>query len=337
MRRASFEPTFLDLDLDLDLELQAAAAASPSRMPFGTHNGFPRAKGSDVAYEAMKRELNAQARHLAEQRRVETSTGPRKWRPSMPPSAAASPSEDFFSFTSSGRAAAKMHQEDLEDFIMGSAGISPGSVMSPPQGVGREERTWALPSASSPLPASREELARLVQALRDAANSSSAAMKLAEVKYKTVCAERDAALIAAEDERSERETTELLLQDAAEELCTLRSRNRTLALSLAEMMRQSGRGDGSSGGGGGGGGGGEGNGAGQGSSSNFGLGHTRDAIEKAVKEAAALPAEERRKKIRALRLKWHPDKHEVLKEMAGEVSKMINECVSRLIKDVDDA
>ena len=61
----------------------------------------------------------------------------------------------------------------------------------------------------------------------------------------------------------------------------------------------------------------------------FGLTKTKEAIEKAVKEACALPEAERRKKINALRLKWHPDKHEVLGEMAEEVTKLINEAVER--------
>ena len=43
----------------------------------------------------------------------------------------------------------------------------------------------------------------------------------------------------------------------------------------------------------------------------FGLTKTKAAIEEAVHEACKLPAEERRKKLKALRLKWHPDKHEV--------------------------
>ena len=34
-----------------------------------------------------------------------------------------------------------------------------------------------------------------------------------------------------------------------------------------------------------------------------------------------LPEAERRRKLNALRLKWHPDKHEVLREMATEVAR----------------
>jgi chromosome segregation ATPase len=59
----------------------------------------------------------------------------------------------------------------------------------------------------------------------------------------------------------------------------------------------------------------------------FGLSRTKEAIEKAVKDAMKLPLDERKKKLKLLKAKWHPDKHEVLKEMAEEVSKMINSCI----------
>ena len=64
----------------------------------------------------------------------------------------------------------------------------------------------------------------------------------------------------------------------------------------------------------------------------FGMTHTRTraAIETAVREAAKLPEPERRRKLGQLRLKWHPDKHEVLKEMATEVTKLINDAIERL-------
>lgn len=61
----------------------------------------------------------------------------------------------------------------------------------------------------------------------------------------------------------------------------------------------------------------------------FGLEHTREAIEKAVREAATLPESERRKKLNALRLQWHPDKHHVLKDMANEVR--LRACPSPLV------
>ena len=60
-----------------------------------------------------------------------------------------------------------------------------------------------------------------------------------------------------------------------------------------------------------------------------------EAIEKAVKEAMALPEEERNRKLKQLKAKWHPDKHEVLKEMAGEVSKMINACIDECSQGED--
>ena len=65
----------------------------------------------------------------------------------------------------------------------------------------------------------------------------------------------------------------------------------------------------------------------------LGMTKTKEAIEKAVKEAASLPADERRKKLKALRLKWHPDKHEVLREMAEEVTKIINKCIEEMPED----
>ena len=48
----------------------------------------------------------------------------------------------------------------------------------------------------------------------------------------------------------------------------------------------------------------------------LGLMRTKEAIVKAVNEAAKLPGAERRKKIRALRLKWHPDKNPSNREQA---------------------
>lgn len=62
----------------------------------------------------------------------------------------------------------------------------------------------------------------------------------------------------------------------------------------------------------------------------FGLTRTKEAITKAVKDACELPAAERKRKLKLLKAKWHPDKHEVLKEMAEEVSKMINSCIDEM-------
>ena len=44
----------------------------------------------------------------------------------------------------------------------------------------------------------------------------------------------------------------------------------------------------------------------------------------AVRDASQLPEADRRKKLNALRLKWHPDKHEMLREMAEEVRTSTN-------------
>ena len=67
----------------------------------------------------------------------------------------------------------------------------------------------------------------------------------------------------------------------------------------------------------------------------FGLTRTKEAIEKAVREAAELPEDERKRKLKLLKAKWHPDKHEVLKEMAEEVSKMINSAIDEMGGDDD--
>ena len=45
---------------------------------------------------------------------------------------------------------------------------------------------------------------------------------------------------------------------------------------------------------------------------------------------ATLPEEEQRKKIKQLRLRWHPDKNPVLADFAAEVTKIINDCVETL-------
>lgn len=51
----------------------------------------------------------------------------------------------------------------------------------------------------------------------------------------------------------------------------------------------------------------------------FDLSRTKQAIEQAVRDASQLPEAQRKKKLNALRLKWHPDKHEILREIAEEV------------------
>jgi len=62
----------------------------------------------------------------------------------------------------------------------------------------------------------------------------------------------------------------------------------------------------------------------------FSITNIKNSIEKAVQDMAALPIEEQRKKIKQLRLRWHPDKNPVLGEFAAEVTKIINDCVEKL-------
>eukprot|EP01043_Picozoa_sp_COSAG02_P020529 COSAG02_NODE_1016_length_15190_cov_128.667418_8_plen_393_part_00 len=62
----------------------------------------------------------------------------------------------------------------------------------------------------------------------------------------------------------------------------------------------------------------------------FSTTNIKRSIEKAVQDMAALPEEEQRKKIKQLRLRWHPDKNPVLGEFAAEVTKIINDCVENL-------
>jgi len=62
----------------------------------------------------------------------------------------------------------------------------------------------------------------------------------------------------------------------------------------------------------------------------FSLASIKQAIEEAVAESAALGEEERKAKIKAMRLRWHPDKNPVLKEFATEVSKVLNEAVAAM-------
>ena len=127
------------------------------------------------------------------------------------------------------------------------------------------------------------------------------------------------------EEREKREMQELLVKDILGELRHLRARNAMLERMTSAMHdhleREAARGpspphqqEAAAAAGG------------------FDLSNVRTAIEAAVKEAAALPQDEKNKKIKQLRLKWHPDKHEVLKEMAEEVTKIINECVEALDK-----
>ncbi len=62
----------------------------------------------------------------------------------------------------------------------------------------------------------------------------------------------------------------------------------------------------------------------------FSMANIKKSIEKAVEDIATLPEEEQRKKIKQLRLRWHPDKNPVLADFAAEVTKVINDCVETL-------
>ena len=53
-------------------------------------------------------------------------------------------------------------------------------------------------------------------------------------------------------------------------------------------------------------------------------------IRKTLKDAQALGEKERKSRVRALQLRFHPDKNPVLKEMATEVTKIINTCAAEL-------
>ena len=53
-------------------------------------------------------------------------------------------------------------------------------------------------------------------------------------------------------------------------------------------------------------------------------------IRKTLKDAQALGEKERKSRVRALQLRFHPDKNPVLKEMATEVTKIINTCAAEM-------
>jgi len=52
-------------------------------------------------------------------------------------------------------------------------------------------------------------------------------------------------------------------------------------------------------------------------------------IKKHVEEAHQLPAAEKKKKLRDLRMRWHPDKNPMLRGLADEISKIINTEIER--------
>ena len=53
----------------------------------------------------------------------------------------------------------------------------------------------------------------------------------------------------------------------------------------------------------------------------------RAAIEAAVAETEAMEEGQRKQRLAALRLRWHPDRNPVLQELATEVSKTLNAAI----------
>ena len=127
------------------------------------------------------------------------------------------------------------------------------------------------------------------------------------------------------EERTQKEAAEMLLRDVFGEMRGLKARNALLEQAVATLLleREERPHD-------------TGVGASTPAAPGFDFASTRSAIEAAVQEAAVLPEEERKRKIRQLRLKWHPDKHEVLKEIAEEVTKVINEAVNKFCEGCID-
>ncbi|KAF6258082.1 hypothetical protein COO60DRAFT_1701528 [Scenedesmus sp. NREL 46B-D3] len=62
----------------------------------------------------------------------------------------------------------------------------------------------------------------------------------------------------------------------------------------------------------------------------FSIASIQASVQAAVAAAAQEPEAERKRRIRQLQLRWHPDKNPVLKEFATEVTKVINEAVAAL-------
>ncbi|PNW69894.1 hypothetical protein CHLRE_17g697200v5 [Chlamydomonas reinhardtii] len=144
--------------------------------------------------------------------------------------------------------------------------------------------------------------------------------------------QRDTALSELSGCYADVDALQATLADSALYVRYLRKRLLELELQLARQQQQQqqqqhqqqptsdgGSGSGSASGGGGGGGAGV-----------FSLATIRTAIHGAVAEAAACGEEERRKRVRQLQLRWHPDKNPVLTEFATEVSKIINEAVAEM-------
>jgi len=65
----------------------------------------------------------------------------------------------------------------------------------------------------------------------------------------------------------------------------------------------------------------------------FSVAAVKAAVQAAVAEAGRCEPEERKKRIRALQLRWHPDKAGgFLTSLSGEITKMINEAAASFDK-----
>ncbi|GAX79400.1 hypothetical protein CEUSTIGMA_g6841.t1 [Chlamydomonas eustigma] len=70
--------------------------------------------------------------------------------------------------------------------------------------------------------------------------------------------------------------------------------------------------------------------SGEAESGAFNMASIKAAIHKAVHEAGTCPEDEKRRRIKQLQLRWHPDKNPVLAELATEITKLINEATAQL-------
>jgi len=59
-------------------------------------------------------------------------------------------------------------------------------------------------------------------------------------------------------------------------------------------------------------------------------------VKKAIEDAYQLPAAERKKKLKDLRMRWHPDKNPMLRSLADEITKIINAEIERCKKKYGD-
>mmetsp|Transcript_15584 Transcript_15584/g.33804 ORF Transcript_15584/g.33804 Transcript_15584/m.33804 type:complete len:277 (+) Transcript_15584:130-960(+) len=61
----------------------------------------------------------------------------------------------------------------------------------------------------------------------------------------------------------------------------------------------------------------------------FSLHSIKTAIQEAVQDACKCDEDEKRRRLKQLQLRWHPDKNPVLAELATEVTKLIHEAVAQ--------